>query len=440
VNTMFEDHLTLALRAEATGADEPGPDFFAAVSRGVRRRRRQRGAVTAGVVACALVATTGTAATVLSMDGSILPRPDPTAQAPALPPADPARVPDWANLPDVGTVWPNALRRLPGRLPDGSPYMVEAILPGNRYIVLKWNEMPPGFTLSDPAIFDPAAGTVTPLGGPSRPGDTMRPGVAVVGDLAVWVNLRTSDVDSPTTVAEIWTAPLAGGPVRKIATAEATDFTIAGGYLMWTRMEGTRYAGIYRVPVTGGQAELVPGTDGFRIGRYAGLGGASAVASKNTASGGELIDLVTGRRFTWTLSRDVAPGEPAGTNFMSCGLVGCTGEWGTLGPSGRADAVVQNLDGSGYLALGNGSVAPVGAGRFVRFTTNIHPLTEGKVPEYRVALWDRITGRAAHLYQTKAGDGPGSSTWVPGRESGTRPFVTWGDNGNLVLLDLTAAV
>jgi hypothetical protein len=54
-----------------------------------------------------------------------------------------------------------------------------------------------------------------------------------------------------------------------------------------------------------------------------------------------------------------------------------------------------------------------------------------------VAIWDRSTGRAALLYHATDDSGGERSTWVP-RAEGARPFVTWGDNGTLVLLDLTA--
>jgi hypothetical protein len=447
MTTTFEDRFTQALHGEAAAVREPGPEFFTAVSAGVRRRRRRRVVATAAAVACAVAVATGGMAVALSSHAPPLQRHDPATETPALPPADPGRVPDWGNLPDVGALWPGALHRLPGRLPDGSPYVVEAILPGNRYVVLTWTESLPAYLLSRPAVFDPDAGTLTSLGGPDRAGDSVI-GVGIVGDLAVWVNrvdaLNMAGSRAPR-VSEVWTAALAGGPAQKIANVQAdTTFTIAGDYVMWDRFEEIsqaerRSVGIYRVPVSGGQPELVPGTAGFAISYlYAGFGGTTAVATNGTSSGGVLLDLVTGNRYPWTLSTDVAPGTPVGTNHMHCGLVGCTGEWGTLGPSGRVDAVVQDLDGSHYMALGNGSVTPVGIGRYVLYRQIRLTEAPTRTPEQTTAIWDRVTGRAASLYGWRTGFSSDPSTRIPSREAPSRPFVTWGDNGTLMLLDLQA--
>jgi hypothetical protein len=54
--------------------------------------------------------------------------------------------------------------------------------------------------------------------------------------------------------------------------------------------------------------------------------------------------------------------------------------------------------------------------------------------DFRLAIWDRMTGRAALCYASSRTSG-GS---VPGRDAFSRPFVTWGENGNLILLDLRA--
>jgi hypothetical protein len=443
MNTAFERDFSRVLEAEVGDVGEPDPELYRTVHGRVRHRRRRRGLIAAGVAVCAVAAASGTVVAAIQRGGDNPPTTnDPAASASATPtpPPDPNRVPDWVSLPAVREVWPNAVRSLPGRLPDGAYYLVEAMLPGNRYLVLTWSDNPPGFKLSRPAIFDPAADTLTVLAEMNGPHDFVI-GVGVVGDRAVWVNhvLRAN----LTTVEEVWSAPLAGGPAQKIATVEGQgSFTIAGDYVMWDRW-GTpdrnnqaTSPGIYRLPATGGQPQLIPDTRNFILSRqYSGFGGAAAVAARGSLTGGELIDLITGRRFSWTLSPD-APTDAASTNYVHCGTVGCTGRWGT--PSTGDRAIVQRLDGSGYLDLGYGDVGPAGEGRFVLYRFRHDPAnSDPSTPtgDGRLAIWDRTTGRAALCYSIPIGANTGS---VPGREAFTRPFVTWAENGNVMLLDLSA--
>jgi len=440
MNTAFDRDFARTLETEVGDAGEPNPEFYRTVLAQVRHRRRRRGLIAAGVAVCAVAAATGGVAVALARDSHSTPTADPTTSTSATPPPDPNRVPDWENLPTVRDVWPNAIRTLPGRLPDGSKYVVEAMLPDNRYVVLTWSEDPPGFKLSRPAVFDPAAGTVTVLAEMNGPSDFVL-GVGVVGDLAVWVNHAFTG-SGLAEYQEVWTAPLAGGPAKKLAKITGQgSYTIAGNYVMWDRYSNTDELslGIFRLPVTGGQPQPVPNTRGFLLNQhYSGFGGTTAVAAKGSLAGGELIDLITGRRFSWTLSHDVPP-NPAGTNHVFCGTFGCTGEWGTLSPA-KINAVVQNLDGSGFMQLGSGSVGPVGDGRYVLYgfydgPPNVDPRKPTGVS--RVAIWDRTTGRAAICYSIQLASESDNGS-IPGRGAGSRPFVTWGESGSLMLLDLHA--
>ncbi len=138
------------------------------------------------------------------------------------------------------------------------------------------------------------------------------------------------------------------------------------------------------------------------------------------------------------VSTDVAPGDPASTNHLHCGLTVCVGEWSTLGPSGGSDAVVQNLDGSGYLALGSGSVAPLGAGRFMAVGHwRTDPADPRRAP-MRTAIWDRATGRAGML-PDPPGTGIEDPNFIFGRAASNRPFATWGDSSGLVVFDPRAS-
>jgi hypothetical protein len=250
----------------------------------------------------------------------------------------------------------------------------------------------------------------------------------VSGDNAVWV---TSD---PVTFAhEIWAAPLAGGPARKLIRlpdvspekVSPYEFTIVGDSVMWHAerevvREGTRTGeplGIFRIPIAGGAVTAVPDTVGFQFTRdFSGFGGVIALAYR----GNELLDLATGRRGTWTRAAGGVDRWP----YASCSFVGCIG----LPNTGGIPKIVWRLDGSGLLTVGNVALHPIGDGRFL--SIGFRP---AGAQESSLAVWDRTTGRVAVCYRKPAGDVqlPMSDLLLG------RPFQMWETDDNLMLLDLT---
>jgi hypothetical protein len=96
---------------------------------------------------------------------------------------------------------------------------------------------------------------------------------------------------------------------------------------------------------------------------------------------GELIDVATGKRYRWKANEEMVA-------TVACGSTWCAG--GTVGE----EAAIQNLDGSGFVALkGRGSLEPGFEGR----------LAIGNVGE-RWVVWDRGTGRAAVIERKRVDD------------------------------------
>ncbi|GAA3224315.1 hypothetical protein ACFO1B_35595 [Dactylosporangium siamense] len=442
----LEQELINTLETGARQVAEPDGALFANVARLVKRRRRRR-RLTAVASVAVLVAVVGGS---LPLMGRHV-QPAPPSVPPDLSATYPLTVPDFDNAPNVADVWPEAVRTLPLTLPGGGRYVVQAVLPHGRYVVLNYSERLPGFRLDRPSVFDPGAGTVREL----APADasTSIIGLGVIGSNAVWATTPLGATGT-TTEYEVWTASLAGGAASKLITLQHEDnqftgsLTIAGNSVMWDRYEAVkvdgkgqrRSVGIYRLPLSGGQPQLVAGTQGYRVtSGYAGWGGASAVAMRNgtettTPSGwttddpadAPLFDLTRSVPVPWSRAPEVDTG-PMG--YMECGLLGCTGRRdGAPNPANPVTAFVQRRDGSGYLEVGDKDIGPVGDGRFLKLEYSAGP-TSGR----RLVVWDRKSATAASCGV------PVSDGFIrPDLLELGRPFVTWTEGSTMKLLDITA--
>jgi hypothetical protein len=455
VNTTLERELIDAL--DAAGRRSSGPDsaFFVAVARAVTRRRRWRRAGFAALVAVLSLVVGGSVPQLVGR------RPDPVLPPP--PPPDlsatfPTTVPDFDKAPKAADIWRDAVRTLPGRLPNGSRYVVQAVLPGDKYLVLEHKNWPPGYRLQGPGVLDAATGTVREVAPADESATVIAAGVS--GGDAVWVIARLADRMAG---YEVWAAPLAGGAPRKLATVTddrsgyTRTFALAGRYVLWDRHQnyrdpngrsGVRTPGIYRLPVTGGQPELMVSTEGYRLqDYYAGWGGAPAVAIRNgnRAAGDRgwivddpaaapLIDLATGVRVPWRQAPEVDTG-PMG--YLACGLSGCTGRHDAPADRSRPTTTfVQRRDGSGYLEVGDMSIGPVGDGRFL--SLEYEPVVPPGAPRAgrRIVVWDRQLARAA-VCGIFTNDGSGDGAVRADQLERGRPFVVWTEGSKTMLLDVT---
>ncbi|MBE1488698.1 hypothetical protein [Plantactinospora soyae] len=440
MSSQLERDLVRTLDEAAASAPVPDEEFVAGV-RGRQRRRRRR--CTALTGACAVVLTVVASLTVVRLHA---PPPTPTDPVPVVA-AWSGTVPAFTTeLESPERVWPEAVRRLPGTLPDGRSYGVVAILDDDRYLVEipGWGAraVPDSQLVSyvnrsaPPSVFDVRAGTVRALGDPAAANGKNFYGVpdfAVLGDELLWWATYTRADDR---VEELWSARLDGtAAARLLHTPAPADrafptLGVAGDQVYWYQ-EGAP-AGIYQLPVAGGIPTPVPGAGGFYpAGSSPGHGKLSPWV-KNTdvpsPASGELWNLVTGRRLHWTA-------RPSAN--VSCDPVLCSGQTA----DGRA-SFVQRLDGSGYQVLPyhgtlNFTMYPAVEGRFGAGSVSVG----GKPAPF---VWDRSTGRAALITTVPppaAVPPRGAAAWLLGQAllGADAATVQWSDGTDgLYLLDLRA--
>jgi hypothetical protein len=448
----LELELTRTLDAAADRAPRPGDDFLRAVrSRQRRRRQRRAGIAAACAVALAIVAGVG----VTRLAG---PPPPPPEEPPAAHTWS-GTVPDLSHAEPPERVWPKATRRLPGTLPDGGQYKVRAILGKDRYLVdttswdMRGGIVSRGRPASSPSVFDVKAGTVRQLGDPdaatAKDVNFYHLGeIGVVRDEAVWLVSVTRGNKGYT---EVWAAPLDGTAAarRLIALTDADNaiphisFTDDG--VLWRKDRANPWgpAGIHRLPISGGEPALVPGSEKFN--RIDGLSPwlftgpwSTPMPGDAPVRQGELWNLVTGQRITWTAKN--------GSTDVFCDPVLC------MGVTAGKQQFVQRPDGTGYQAFPRRDGIPDGVDPALggRFGLGLVQLAEGR----NSFVWDRFTGKGAvvttDLYSAEStksaptnpnGPTTGRSEAVRGMawNSPDGGVVQWSDgNGGLYVLDLKA--
>lgn len=412
MNDQLETEIADVLTRAADDAPLPDDELLASVGRGRRHRQRRRAVATA---ACALVlATVATVGTV-----RIIEAPADEAAAPAGWSGD---VPDLRRLKPPEQVWPKAVHRLPGRLPDGDPYMVAAVLGKNRYLV-----HPPLGLPGSLSVFDPDAGNVRTLGTllpASGGGKTYEATVlGVTRDRVVWtIGVNPT---SPKHSVQVWTGRLDGtGQATLLTTLPGDEYRRTLGmdgdavYAHRTARSSTMPAGYYRLPVAGGTMVRValPDSTGFDWLRQR----AWVRSGYPDARRGELWNLTTGQRLPWTANRQAAT--------VDCDPLLC------VGATADNRLIVQRLDGSGFRVLPY--VTRPEGGRF-----HIGSVAEGRFGvgylDGGMFVWDRISGKAAAA-PSRTGDQ--EQEHVPSAVPAENVLIAHWPNrdGTLSILDLAA--
>jgi hypothetical protein len=350
------------------------------------------------------------------------------------------KIPDFTHLMPPERVWPDAIRHLPTKLPDGRGYRLAAALDDGTYLVRAEPDTE-STDLDGPIVYDPDRATVRHLLDPKLL-DGMTEGIGSglpvkrVGDEAVWL---LSGARGEKAVWEFWAAPLDGGaPARRLVSL--TDGN--GGGLPMVSFDATDDAVYWSVPgpegkptgimvlsLSGGAPRYVPGYD------LTGLDGwvstAKVTADPNPqglpatepprARSGELWNLATGERLGWRANQAL--------DSLVCDPTACYGPT----KEGKDGWVTHGLDGSGLQRLGatirgvsgsafNGGIA-VGTISTVPPGRRERGLTETRV------IWDRSTGKAASH----------SVSMITSTVAGTaeRPLYTWSDGDVRYVLDLS---
>ena len=337
-------------------------------------RRRVRIALLAALAAVAVLA--GVVA-IIAWPGGRGPA-GPTPPAASTTPLPPAF--DLAAARPAEDVWPDAVVRLPHRLPDGRGFAAKARLDDDRFVGVPTR----GNAYEPPVVYDVSSREVDEL-------FTERPDDAVYSQPVVSVSERVIVVavkhwpvigDAAQARPEVWVAPRSGGPARRRAVfdsgTEVSPFGADAGVFaaVTSRQNSTT---VYRLP-SGGSPEEVAKAEGEPDplhGRW----------------------LMTGRNpFTFV---DVVTGESRTTKMLD-GLTGVTCSPDTCIGFDGADLVAHRFDGTnparirGLVKRDVHNFPPVliEAGRFIRLQSG------GK--EY---LWDHDKGVV--VVMTAAGSGVG---------------------------------
>ncbi|MFF3441546.1 sigma factor [Streptosporangium sp. NPDC002721] len=277
--------------------------------------------------------------------------------------------------PPIERVWPQAVRRIPARLPDGRAYVPQSLLDGRTLLVMtEAGER----TRQSLWAYDLESGRPRRIAEISPdPGSTTSSGKVVAGggNIAWWTSYRKPGGQRG---ARIWTVPAGGGTPRKVAdvppgSAAGKDHVktleVVGSDVFFSRAGG----GVYRVPLRGGEPRAVPGTEGQNLLRWPWVGHDS-----EQALFAELFNAETGER----RAAVVRPGEIS----VRCDVRRCHGQREPGRPD--RDLFVRDRDGSRERALPSG-VRAHGTSYLERFY--LRHSKEG------LALYDLVTGVSADL-------------------------------------------
>ncbi|GAA3569546.1 hypothetical protein GCM10022419_058070 [Nonomuraea rosea] len=415
-----EDELIGALQSAATRAPEEG-DLLADIAR--RRRRRSRRRAQALAVAAVVVISVGAAGVrgVFSgADGGRVAAP-PSGRVAAPPSGDstataavlsPSPATTRTLVPRAGEqgvaaaeLWPEAVFTMPAKNADGWRYRPVTSISATEVLLSADSsfEKPGKFE-----VYDSSTGTsrvVTTV--PRTPGlDGYIPQTAGTdGRTLTWFAYGEKD-DVP--VREIWAVPLAGGEPELLGTftgehAQMDAIGVDGEHVYWSERSG----GVWRIPVTGGAAAQVPGSDGLHLLKWP---YAVDVASPEDPDRNQskLVDLASGQTTVIT--------APPAAKSLRCGISWCAGD-GEQGP------FAQRLDGTGTIRLTDRFTF-----RMVEFPILDRFLNAG------ATIYDSATGKLAEI-----GIGQGSKMYGTGTSSEPSTIAYWnGEPGTFKVLNLAA--
>ncbi|MEO3891483.1 hypothetical protein [Nonomuraea sp. B5E05] len=302
--TDLEDKLSRALSGAAHRAPQAPAGLLETVKTRHRRRRARTAAVRAAV-AVVLVAG-GVGAAVNALGAAAEPQPAVSATDEAEPSAD--RIP-----PPVEKVWPQAVHRIPAKLPDGRAYYPQLLLDDNTLLVMTGaSDGKRQFLWSyDLDTGQPRKIAEIP---PTKGSAIFADGVAAGGGNIVWW-ASYKETGSPR-VARIWTVPSAGGRPRRVTDVplgnvmkqgHINGLTVTGSDVVFAYEKG----GVYRVPLSGGSPQPVEGAERHHILQWPWVG-----VHRGKAIFRELLNAETGERRDAVVKAD---------EEVRCGVDRCAG-------------------------------------------------------------------------------------------------------------------
>ncbi|MET7334943.1 hypothetical protein [Nonomuraea sp. NPDC005650] len=302
--TDLEDKLSSVLSGAAHRAPQAPAGLVATVK--TRHRRRQARAAAMRAAAAVVLVAGGVGAAVSALDASAEPNPAASATGKPKPPAD--KIP-----PPIEKVWPQAVHKIPAKLPDGRAYYPQLLLDDRTLLVMTGvSDGKRQFLWS----YDLGTGRPRQIAEipPTKGSAIFADGVAAGGGNIVWW-ASYKEAGSPR-VARIWTVPATGGRPRAVTDVplgnvmkqgHINGLTVTGSDVVFAYEKG----GVYRVPLSGGSPQPVKGAERHHILQWPWVG-----IHRGKAIFRELLNVETGERRDAVVKAD---------EEVRCGVDRCAG-------------------------------------------------------------------------------------------------------------------
>ncbi|TDC98031.1 hypothetical protein E1292_35830 [Nonomuraea deserti] len=302
--TDLEDKLSRVLSGAAHRAPQAPAGLVATVKTRLRRRRARTAAVRAA--AAVVLVAGGVGAAVSALGASAEPHPAVSATGETEPSAD--KVP-----PPIEKVWPQAVHKIPAKLPDGRAYYPQLLLDEHTLLVMTGvSDGKRQFLWSyDLGTGQPRRIAEIP---PTKGSAIFADGVAAGGGNIVWW-ASYKEAGSPR-VARIWTVPATGGRPRPVTDVplgnvmkqgHINGLAVTGSDVVFAYEKG----GVYRVPLSGGSPQPVKGAERHHILQWPWVG-----VHRGKAIFRELLNVETGERRDAVVKAD---------EEVRCGVDRCAG-------------------------------------------------------------------------------------------------------------------
>ncbi|NJP96720.1 hypothetical protein HCN51_46085 [Nonomuraea sp. FMUSA5-5] len=300
--TDLEDKLSRVLAEAAHRAPETPAGLAATVRTRHRRRRARTAALCAAAAVIVVVGGAGVAVNVLGASAT----PNPAAGVNGEPAVD--RIP-----PRIEKVWPQAVHKIPARLPDGRAYFPQLLLDERTLLVMTGAQDGKRQFLWS---YDLDTGRPRQIAEipPTKGSAIFADGVAAGGGNIVWW-ASYKEPGGPR-VARIWTVPAAGGRPRQVTDVLLTN-VMKQGHINGLAVTGSdvvfnyEKGGVYRVPLSGGTPQPVKGAERHYVLQWPWVG-----VHRGKAVFRELINVETGERRDAVVKAD---------EEVRCGVERCAG-------------------------------------------------------------------------------------------------------------------
>lgn len=306
MSDQLEDDLRRALGHASEGAPQAPGNLSAHV---VNRSRRRRARAQALVAAAAVVVVAGGVGLAVRT----------TADGGPATTADPVRSPEPtitrtmtmqpSNPPPlVDEVWPDAVWRIPGKLPGLRKYQVRRFIDDRTVLLETWESFEKANAVY---AYDLVSGDLRKIAAIDTPKGVFASGYAVGDGRLVWQTIAGGR-------SRFWSVPLSGGEPTEIRTDDPVQgrgdhLDVVGGKLAFSVSEG----GVFTVPLEGGAVTPVEGAGRHHILRWPWVGTPGEYTPNGETSFEELLNVETGE----TSRAVVHPGE----ELVRCGVTMCTG-------------------------------------------------------------------------------------------------------------------